>query len=276
MTAHLNQMHHRCRPSQRTTSCESEYGRKNNSVVVVNNNLTSECNRIVISESIESSKEDEQSNQQSFIPSVRHSGWHARSDVVHWVALVVIADVVTELDVLVQVAVHEGDRVVNSDGFGELAVGFKVTRLVGRVLEDDVALGVLVVAQADQDDVSLVDPNFFAQFASDVAQSLAAVEAHGLETAVAKHFCHLRVLLAVFFEHQLTFFRLVFVLSTPSVFSSLSFILRHGYGVVALSVHSTSCSRTTKNIGEVETFTTAVQSFALLERSSWLVGPCRK
>lgn len=160
-------------------------------------------------------------------------GWMGRgggergSDGVDGVHFVVGADFVAELDVLVEAVVDEGDGLVDAHRLRELAVRFEVTRLVRRVPEDDVRLGVLVVAQPDQDDVALIDPHFLAQLSSDVAQPLHPVEAHGLESAVAQHFGHLRVLLSVLFEHQLSFLRLVLVLSTTTVLSSLSLILGH-------------------------------------------------
>lgn len=49
-----------------------------------------------------------------------------------------------------------------------------------------VTLVVLVVAQRQQDDVALVDPDLLAKLASDVAQSAGTVEALRLQTAVSK------------------------------------------------------------------------------------------
>ena len=61
-------------------------------------------------------------------------------------------------------------------------------RLVRTVLEQHVALLVLVVAQGEQDDVALVDPHLLAELAADVGEALFAVETEGFETAVAEHF----------------------------------------------------------------------------------------
>jgi hypothetical protein len=49
--------------------------------------------------------------------------------------------------------------------------------LVGRVLENHVALLVLVLAQRDKDDVAVVDPDLFPQLAADETEALDAVEA---------------------------------------------------------------------------------------------------
>lgn len=58
-------------------------------------------------------------------------------------------------------------------------VGWRVQRtgLVGRVLEDHVALLVLVLAQRDEDDVAVVDPDLLPQLAADQAETLDAVKA---------------------------------------------------------------------------------------------------
>ena len=45
----------------------------------------------------------------------------------------------------------------------------------------------MVVAQGQQDDVALVDPDFLAQLAADVGEALGAVEAERFEAAVAEH-----------------------------------------------------------------------------------------
>lgn len=64
--------------------------------------------------------------------------------------------------------------------FWELAIGLQVTRFVRCVLQYNVRLGVLVVSQPNQDDVTLIDPHLLPQLASDVAQPFDSVEAHGL------------------------------------------------------------------------------------------------
>ena len=42
---------------------------------------------------------------------------------------------------------------------GKFAVRFQVAGLIGCVLQDNVALLILIVAQGEQDDISLVDPH---------------------------------------------------------------------------------------------------------------------
>jgi len=132
-----------------------------------------------------------------------------------------------EVDAVVHLFVSEGDGLVDLDGLGELAVRLEVARLVRRVLENDVGLGVLVVPQANQDDVGLSDPHLFPQLPTDVAQTLNSVEAHSRQTTVTQHLGHLGVLLAVLTEHKLTLHSLIFVLSTAAILASLSLVLRH-------------------------------------------------
>lgn len=52
-------------------------------------------------------------------------------------------------------------RLIDLGTLGQLAVGLQTPSLVGTVFEYDVTFFILVVAQAEQDNVALVDPNFF-------------------------------------------------------------------------------------------------------------------
>merc|ERR1712000_271924 len=69
-------------------------------------------------------------------------------------------------------ALVEGIRLVDLGVLGQLAVRLEGTGLVGRVLEDHVALAVLEVTEGEEDDVTLVDPDLFAHLATDVGESL--------------------------------------------------------------------------------------------------------
>jgi hypothetical protein len=93
---------------------------------------------------------------------------------------------------LLVVAVHR--RVVDHDALRELPERLELARLVGRVLEDNVALVVLLVAERDEDDVARGDPNLLPHLSADVALARRAVEALRLEAPVAEHAEHLRVL----------------------------------------------------------------------------------
>lgn len=84
----------------------------------------------------------------------------ARLDVVEVVG-VRVADL-AELDVVVVLLLAEV-RLVDLGRLGQLAVRLQVARLVRVVLENDVRPGVLEVAQADQDDVALTDPDLSAE-----------------------------------------------------------------------------------------------------------------
>ena len=56
---------------------------------------------------------------------------------------------VVKLDVVVEAFLSERDGVVDLDRFRELSVGLQVASLVGRVLQDDVGLAVLVVSETN-------------------------------------------------------------------------------------------------------------------------------
>ena len=51
------------------------------------------------------------------------------------------------------------------------------TSLISRVLENDVSLLVLVLAERDENDVAVVDPDLFPELATDETKTLDAVEA---------------------------------------------------------------------------------------------------
>ena len=146
---------------------------------------------------------------------------------------------------------HARICLVNLGALGQFAVGLQTPGLIGTVLEYDVALFVLVVAQAEHDNVALVDPDFFAQFTPNVRESLFAIKAQRFQSAVAQHLKDLCVLylmvlrrnrvsereqkwtgkgkgsvgsgrtLAFFFKCQFALFVVVFVFATTSIFPSL-------------------------------------------------------
>ena len=74
-----------------------------------------------------------------------------------------------ELEVgLAVLALAEAIGLVDLGVLGQLAVRLEGAGLVGRVLEDDVALAVLEFAQREEDDVALVDPDLLAHLATDL------------------------------------------------------------------------------------------------------------
>ena len=77
---------------------------------------------------------------------------------------------------------------------GDVAHVAELAGLVHGVLVDDVGLVVLVVAEADEDHVVLVDPHLLAELSADVALPLLAIKALALPTAVAEHLQDLRIL----------------------------------------------------------------------------------
>lgn len=137
------------------------------------------------------------------------------------VLLILAFTVLVELDVVLETFVAIGVGLVDLGALWELAVGFQATSLIGVVLEDDISLLVLVVSQREQDDVSLVDPDLLPQLASNVRQTLLAIEAQGLQTAVTQHLHDLRIFLTFFLEGEFTLLVVVFVLATTSVLTTL-------------------------------------------------------
>eukprot|EP00268_Persea_americana_P048336 TRINITY_DN50_c0_g1_i2.p1 TRINITY_DN50_c0_g1~~TRINITY_DN50_c0_g1_i2.p1 ORF type:complete len:183 (+),score=31.15 TRINITY_DN50_c0_g1_i2:423-971(+) len=148
------------------------------------------------------------------------------------VALDLVDVLVLEFDVVITCVVvllveAGGDALVEAHAVGELAVGLEEAGLVGHVFEDDVGLVILVVAEADEDDVAGGDPDLLVHLAADVAEPLGAVDAHGLAAAVSEHSEDLGVLLAVLLEDKLSLLVVCFVLSSLPVLASLSLVLRH-------------------------------------------------
>ena len=94
---------------------------------------------------------------------------------------------VIKLDIIVKVSADKVNGVGDLDGLGKLSVGLEVPCLVRAVLLDDVSLGVLVVPEADQDDVRLVDPDLLTKLAADMTEPFDSIKAHRLQSAVAEH-----------------------------------------------------------------------------------------
>ena len=135
--------------------------------------------------------------------------------------LVLALAVLVELDVVLETLVGVGVGLVNLGVLGQLTVGLQGTGLVGGVLHDNVALLVLVITEREKDDVTLVDPDLLAHLATNVSQTLLAIEAERLETTVAQHLHDLSVLLALLLEDELTLLVVVLVLATTTVLTAL-------------------------------------------------------
>jgi len=136
--------------------------------------------------------------------------------------LVVLAlTVLVELDVVLDTLGAVSIGLVDLGVLGQLAVGLERTGLVGGVLHDNITLLVLVVTEREEDNITLVDPDLLAELATNVGETALAVEAHGLETTVAKHLHNLSILLAFFLEDELTLLVVVLVLSATTVLTTL-------------------------------------------------------
>lgn len=71
--------------------------------------------------------------------------------------------------------------------------------------------------------------HLLSHFSAYVAETFLSIEAHCLQASIAQHFNHLCIFLFVFLEYQFTFFRFVLVLSTSTIFTTFSLVLRHYY-----------------------------------------------
>lgn len=75
------------------------------------------------------------------------------------------------------------------EGGGE-RLNVQRTGLVGRVLEDNITLLVLVFTEGDKNDITVVDPDLLAKLATDETEALDTVEA--LKAGKSQHICLLR------------------------------------------------------------------------------------
>ena len=162
-------------------------------------------------------------------------------DATTWSVVLGVGAVLVELEAAVSVALLAvGVGLVDLGGLWELAVGLEGASLVGGVLEDDVSLLVLVVAEGQQNDITLVNPDLLTELATDVSEALGAVEAESLEAAVTQHLQDLSILcdgvlvamcsstveeyertLTLLLEGELALLVVVLVLSTTTVLASL-------------------------------------------------------
>jgi hypothetical protein len=104
------------------------------------------------------------------------------------IIVVAVTPVLVELEIAVSfslLSVCIG--LVDLGAFWEFTVCFQRSGFVGAVLEDNVAFLVLVVAEREKDDVPLVDPDLLSELASDVCETLGAIEAERFETTVSEH-----------------------------------------------------------------------------------------
>lgn len=93
--------------------------------------------------------------------------FHTSSDLININLLAILTasiPILIELNVVIHTLMTIRIRLVDLRALGQLSIGFQTPSFVGAVLEDHISLFVLVVAQGKEDDVALVDPDFFAEF----------------------------------------------------------------------------------------------------------------
>jgi len=110
------------------------------------------------------------------------------------ILVLALAPILVELEIAVSIALLSiRICLVDLRALRQLSIRLQRSRLVSAVLQDDIALLVLVVAQGEEDDIALVDPDFLSKFATDVSEALGTVKAEGFQTSVSEHLEDLRV-----------------------------------------------------------------------------------
>jgi hypothetical protein len=108
---------------------------------------------------------------------------------------ITLASILIELEIAVSIALLAiCIGLVDLRTLWEFTVSLQGTGLVGAVLQDNVAFLVLVVAEREEDDITLVDPDLLAELATDVCETFRTVEAERFEATVAEHLQDLRIL----------------------------------------------------------------------------------
>jgi len=156
------------------------------------------------------------------LSNIRVKTEHLLLDVIH-----VHFSVFSEFESTLFVFAAECLGLVDLCALRQLAVSFEIPRFVRSIFDNHICFLVLEISQRKQYNITLVDPDLLAHFASYVSYPLLAIETLGFNTAVSQHLRDLGVLLAVFPEHQLSLVVVVLVLSSSAILASLSFILRH-------------------------------------------------
>ncbi|GAY51393.1 hypothetical protein CUMW_133880 [Citrus unshiu] len=116
---------------------------------------------------------------------------------------------------------------VQPSSLRQFTVSLEQAGLIRHVFQNNIGFIVLIISQTDKNNITRTNPNLFVHLTTDVAETLGAVDAHGLASTVPQHPKHLRVFLTVFLEYQLAFLVVRLVLSSLPILSSLSLVLRH-------------------------------------------------
>lgn len=144
--------------------------------------------------------------------------------------LILTLAVLVELDVVIETIIGVSVGLVDLGVLGKFTVGLQTAGLIGGILHDNITLLILVITEREQNDITLVDPDLLAELATNVGQTLLAIEAKSLKATVTQHLHNLSILLALLLEDELTLLIVVLVLTTATVLTALSLVLGHGGG----------------------------------------------
>mmetsp|Transcript_18149 Transcript_18149/g.28647 ORF Transcript_18149/g.28647 Transcript_18149/m.28647 type:complete len:246 (-) Transcript_18149:19-756(-) len=109
----------------------------------------------------------------------------------------------------------------------QLAILFQVSCFVCIISMYDITLVILVVSQPAKYNITRTNPDLLSHLASNMPQPVNTIITVKLTPSIPKHSHNLSVLLSIFLEFKLSFCLFIFILPPPSIFTTLSLILRH-------------------------------------------------
>ena len=141
-----------------------------------------------------------------------------------------VVDIIEIEEIVVLVAFFfESIRIVDAERVRKFTVRLQRTRFVGEVLQDDVRLFILEISQTQEYDIPGVHPHLLSHLTANVTQALHPIDALRLQTPVPEHAQHLRVLLTVLLEDELSLLVSTVTLPAAAVLTALTLgvALRH-------------------------------------------------
>ena len=141
-----------------------------------------------------------------------------------------VVDIIEIEEIVVLVAFFfESIRIVDAERVRKFTVRLERTRFVGEVLQDDVRLFILEISQTQEYDIPGVHPHLLSHLTANVTQALHPIDALRLQTPVPEHAQHLRVLLTVLLEDELSLLVSTVTLPAAAVLTALTLgvALRH-------------------------------------------------